>query len=51
MVVGTGKHKLRVYETKARRPALQLAWGQARITALAAEPDGKGCLRTRKPMM
>ena len=42
--MGQGKHKLRVYDTKCRRPVLQLAWGEARITALAPEPSGGALL-------
>ncbi|CAL8468436.1 g7976 [Coccomyxa elongata] len=41
VLVGTGKSKLRLYDTKhGRRPVLDLTFGQSRITSLAAEPDG-----------
>jgi ribosome biogenesis protein NSA1 len=41
LVAGTGAHKLRLYDAAAaRRPQLELAFGEARITALAAEPGG-----------
>ncbi len=42
VMVGTGKSKLRLYDTKhGRRPVLDLTFGQSRITSLAAEPDGE----------
>ena len=41
VVVGTGHHKLRLYDVAAkRRPALEVAFGDARVTALAAQADG-----------
>lgn len=42
VVVGTLQHKVRLYDTRLRRPQLQLDFGEARITALVAEPSG-GC--------
>ncbi|KAK9915387.1 hypothetical protein WJX75_008542 [Coccomyxa subellipsoidea] len=42
VLVGTGKSKLRLYDTKhGRRPVLDLTFGEARITCLAAETSGK----------
>ena len=42
VLVGTGKSKLRLYDTKhGRRPVLDLTFGEARITSLAAEPNGE----------
>ena len=40
--MGTLQHKVRLYDTRFRRPQLQVDFGEARITALAAEPSG-GC--------
>jgi ribosome biogenesis protein NSA1 len=41
VVAGTGAHKLRLYDAAAgRRPQLELPFGEARVTALAAEPAG-----------
>ena len=40
VVVGTAYHKLRLYDVKSRRPALDLEFGEAKITALAAEDNG-----------
>lgn len=41
VLAGTGYHKLRLYDTRAgKRPQAELAFGEARITALAPEPDG-----------
>lgn len=38
---GTGHYKLRLYDTAAsKRPVTEVAWGAARVTALAPEPDG-----------
>jgi WD40 repeat protein len=38
---GTGYHRVRLYDVKAqKRPVLDLSWRDARITALAAQPDG-----------
>jgi hypothetical protein len=40
-VTGTGYHKLQLYDVKAQqRPMFEVAWRDARITALAAQPDG-----------
>ena len=41
VVVGTAYHKLRVYDIKSRRPALEMEFGEARITAVAPESNGK----------
>ncbi|GAB4816703.1 hypothetical protein N2152v2_003749 [Parachlorella kessleri] len=44
LLVGTGYHKLRLYDVRAgKRPQAELAFGDARITALAPEPDGLRC--------
>ncbi|KFM26560.1 WD repeat-containing protein 74 [Auxenochlorella protothecoides] len=44
LVVGTGHHRVRLYDTAAgRRPQLDVGWGEARITALASEPSGTRC--------
>ena len=41
VLVGTGKHRLRLYDVRAqRRPALDVEFGSARVTALAVEPSG-----------
>ncbi|KAK9845794.1 hypothetical protein WJX81_002564 [Elliptochloris bilobata] len=41
VIVGTGKHRLRLYDVRAqRRPALDVDFGASRITSLAVEPDG-----------
>ena len=41
LLVGTGYHKLRLYDVRAgKRPQAELAFGEARITALAPEPYG-----------
>lgn len=38
--VGTGEHKLRLYDTRQRRPAQEIPFKDAAVTALAAEQDG-----------
>ena len=44
VLVGTAKHRLRLYDVRAhRRPALDLEFGTSRVTSLAVEPDGE-CL-------
>jgi len=44
VVVGTGHHKLRLYDvTVGKRPQMDVSFGEARITALAPEPDGQRC--------
>lgn len=45
ILVGTGEHKLRLYDTRQRRPALQVEFGDTLVTALAPEPSGEqmGC--------
>ena len=41
LLVGTGHHKLRLYDAEAgKRPQVELAWGETRITCLALEPQG-----------
>ena len=40
IVVGTGQHKVRLYDLTQRRPKLSVDFGEARITALAAQSDG-----------
>jgi len=41
-LVGTAAGKLLLYDSAAgRRPQLELQWGAARVTALAAEADGE----------
>ncbi|KAJ9515471.1 hypothetical protein QJQ45_016462 [Haematococcus lacustris] len=41
VLAGTVKHKLWLYDLRAgKRPQLDLSWGEARITALAAQADG-----------
>ena len=40
LVVGTGQHRLRVYDTAQRRPTLAVEFGEAKITALAPESNG-----------
>ena len=39
--VGTGDHKLRLYDTRQRRPAQEIDLKDAPVTALAAERDGE----------
>lgn len=39
--VGTGEHKLRLYDTRQRRPAQAIAFHDAAVTALAAECGGE----------
>lgn len=41
VVVGTAYHKLRLYDVKSRRPALDLEFGEAKVTALAPQGNGK----------
>ena len=43
-VVGTAYHKLRLYDVKSRRPALDMEVGEAKITALAPQLDGESQL-------
>ena len=40
VVVGTAYHKLRLYDVKSRRPALDIEFGEAKVTALAAHTNG-----------
>ena len=41
IVVGTGMHKVRLYNTEQRRPTLSLDFGESRITALAPHTKGQ----------
>lgn len=41
IIVGTGQHKVRVYNLEQRRPKLSIDFGEAKITALAPQPDGE----------
>lgn len=42
VLVGTGKHRLRLYDIRAhRRPALDLDFGTSRIVSLAVDPSGE----------
>ena len=42
VLAGTAQHKLWLYDLKiGKRPQMDLAWGEAKITALAPEPDGE----------
>ncbi len=44
LLAGTAKHKLWLYDLAAgKRPQLEVAWGETRVTALAPEPDGEPC--------
>ena len=40
VVVGTAYHKLRLYDVKSRRPAVDIEFGEAKVTALAAQTNG-----------
>ncbi|KAG2437913.1 hypothetical protein HXX76_005529 [Chlamydomonas incerta] len=41
VLVGTAKHKLWLYDTRAgRKPQAELVWGEGRITTLQPQPDG-----------
>ncbi len=41
VVVGTGYHKLRLYDVRAqRRPVMEVGFGEARVTAVAPDHDG-----------
>ena len=48
LVVGTGQHRLRVYNTAQRRPTLAVEFGEAKVTALAPESDGALLLSLRR---
>ncbi|KAK9829390.1 hypothetical protein WJX72_005540 [[Myrmecia] bisecta] len=43
IMTGTGHHKLRLYDMRQRRPALDIAFAESRVTALAPEADGARC--------
>lgn len=40
--IGTGEHKLRLYDSRQRRPAQEIELKDAPVTALAAERNGAG---------
>lgn len=41
VAVGTGYHKVRVYDVKAqRRPVMEVSFGESRVTALTPDLDG-----------
>ena len=41
IAVGTAYHKLRIYDVKSRRPALDMQFGEAKVTALAPQSNGE----------
>lgn len=42
VLAGTAQHKLWLYELSiGKRPQMDLAWGETKITALAPEPGGE----------
>lgn len=41
IVVGTAYHKLRIYDVKSKRPAVDMQFGEAKVTALAPQSDGE----------
>lgn len=41
IIVGTGQHKVRMYNVSQKRPVLSVEFGESRITALAPHPGGK----------
>ena len=41
IAVGTAYHKLRIYDVKSKRPALDMQFGEAKITALAPQSNGQ----------
>lgn len=44
ILVGTGHHKIRMYDaTCGKRPQMEISLGEARITSLAIEADGRLC--------
>lgn len=44
VLVGTVEHKLWLYDMRAgKRPQMDLAWGESRVTAFAPEADGGCC--------
>ncbi|KAI3438930.1 hypothetical protein D9Q98_001344 [Chlorella vulgaris] len=44
LLVGTGHHKVRLYDKEiGKRPQMDLAWGEGRITCMALEPSGERC--------
>jgi len=48
VLVGTGKHRLRLYDVRPqRRPALDVEFGSARVTALAVDPSGARAPRVK----
>lgn len=56
LISGTAYHKVRMYDARAqKRPVFELPWRDARVTCLAAQPDGyyvwaanaRGCIQVR----
>jgi hypothetical protein len=54
LLTGTAYHKVRMYDArKQKRPVFELPWRDARVTCLAAQPDGhyvwaanaRGCIQ------
>lgn len=43
LVVGTGQHKVRVYQVSQKRPLLSVEFGEGKVTALAPLADGLKC--------
>ena len=41
VAVGTAYHKLRIYDVKSKRPALDMEFGEAKITTLAPQSNGQ----------
>jgi hypothetical protein len=41
LAVGTAEYKVRLYDTRQRRPTADIKFKDARITALAPEPQGR----------
>ena len=41
LVVGTGMHKVRLYNTEQKRPVMSVDFGESRITALAPHSNGE----------
>lgn len=52
LLVGTGYHKVRLYDAEAgKRPQMDVAWGEGRVTCLALEPDGERCIARSLPCL
>lgn len=41
VAVGTAYHKLRIYDVKSKRPALDMQFGESKVTALAPQSNGQ----------